>query len=241
MTGDLKLADYERLLASLSHKAFRRAAAKGFYVEFDDMFQEAKQTFLVAADKFDPDLGIKFSTYLWAAVRNNLQRIESKIIAVQIKTSSMDAEIGEDVGTMHDIVPSDNESMDDRLLRLEFENKTFGALSEEAKRVIIVLDSPPTELAKELRRMEAFREHCKKNKMAAAARVLDVHTICSILRYDQKTVRKVKRELKQIVSGETKSKEPILLDEVCYACGKSFACDRCEGAFEIGDILYGKD
>lgn len=238
MANEFKLADYERLLASLSHKTFRRAAAKGFHIEFDDLFQEAKETFIIASEKFNPELGIKFSTYLWASVRNNLQRIERKIISVQIQTSSIDAEIGDDVGTMHDIIPSSQESAQERLERIETEFVMFGKLSPETKRVILILDEPPLELAKELIRMEAFREHCKANKMAAAARVLDIHTLCSIVGYDIKTTRSVKRELKDLMSEE-KPKEPTMFSEPCYACGSSFACGKCEGALQIGEILYG--
>lgn len=241
LTDAINPADYERLLASLSHKAYRRAAAKGFYVEFDDLMQEAQKTlcYIIEEDKFDPEQGVKFSTYLWQSVRNNLARIEGKAIDVQIRTSSMDAEIGDDIGTMHDILPADNESIEDKLLRLEAENSMFARLSDAAKNVVMVLDSPSEEVRKEMRRQEAFREHCKRNKMAAAARVLDVPTACAILGYDTRLTRQVKRELKELTTQEVKEQEPPLLNEPCYVCGASFACPKCAGALQIGDILYG--
>ena len=241
LTDAINPADYQRLLASLSHKAYRRAAAKGFHVEFDDLMQEANKTlcYIIEEEKFDPKHGVKFSTYLWQSVRNNLKRIEGKVIDVQVKTSSLDAVIGDDVGTMHDIIPDDCETMDEKLLRLEAENETFGTMSQAVKNVIAVLDSPSSEVHKELRRQEAFRDHCKANKMAAAARVLDVHSVCTILGYDTTTIRQVKRELKELTTQKVVKSDPPMLSEPCYVCGASFACPKCEGALQIGDILYG--
>lgn len=237
MTSLFEVKDYERLLASLSHKAFRRATAKGFYVEFEELFQEAQKTFVIASEKFDPEQGVKFSTYLWTSVKNNLSRLEKQVISVQSKTSSLDAEIGEDIGTMHDIISNNEESAVDRLMRLEEEFETFKLLSDHAKKVIIVLDSPPMELAKELRRMEAFRVHCKVNKMAAASRVLDVQTVCKILGYTLAETRAVKAEFKALMNPAA---EPPRLDEPCFSCGAvSEPCTQCAGAMLIGDIIYG--
>lgn len=238
MTNQYEYADYEKLLASLSHKAFRRATAKGFFLEFEELFQAAKETFVVAGEMFDPEQGVKFSTYLWTAVKNNLSRMEKKAINIQSQTSSLDAEIGDEVGTMHDIVPNNDETAIDRLLRLEEEYESFSKLSEKAKSVILVLDSPPAELAKELRRMEAFRLHCKENKMAAAARVLDVQTVCKILGYSVSQTRLIKQEFKALL--EPPAPAPPMLNEPCYSCGAvSEPCDVCQGAMKIGDILYG--
>lgn len=241
MSETFKVADYERLLASLSHRAFRRATAKGFNVEFEELFQEAKHTFVVASEGFDPSFGVKFSTYLWQAVKNNLRRVESKAINIQSKTTSMDAEIGEDVGTMHDLLPSSDESVEDRMMRLETENVMFSKLSANAKRVITILDSPPQELAKEIRRMEHFRAHCKENKMAAASRTLDVHTLCGMMGLSVNETRRIKREFKAMLEDDQEVEGPPILDESCYVCGASFACGKCHGAMMIGDIIYGKD
>lgn len=225
MESSFNLKDYERLLASLSHKALRRATAKGFYLEFDDLFQEAKQTFVVASEKFDPQLGVKFSTYLWSAVRNNLQRIESNVIKVQSKTKSMDAEIGDDVGTLHDLLASNEMSIADTLVSLETRSANFSKLSSEAQRVVAVLDSPTEQVIKELRRMEEFRAHCKANNFAAASRILDVQTVCVILGYSSKVTRQVKKEL-QSVTGAVE--EDCELDEPCPECGSLFRCGICK-------------
>lgn len=239
LTDTLDPEKYQRLLASLSHKAYRRAASKGFYIDFDDLMQEARETLFIAAEKFDPEKGVKFTTYLWSAVQNNLKRVEGKIISDQVKTSSLDADIGDDVGTLHDILPSNGETVEEKLLRLERENDNFCLLSEEARAVIMVLDAPSIEVHREVLRQEAFREHCKVNKMAAATRILDVQAVCNIIGYDKATTRRVKRELKGMTECDIGNPGPPMLDEPCYVCGAAFACSKCEGAIQIGNILYG--
>lgn len=197
-TADLK--DYERLLASLSHKALRRATARGCSIEFDDLFQEAKITFVHAKDKFDPEQGVKFSTYLWQAVRNNLLRLTQRAAETDRNSRSLDERLGEDdAGTLHDILPAQQETVEDRMERLERSSAMFQRLSYNARRVIVILDAPPPELVRELRRAEAFRRHCRAHKYAASQRVLDVGFVCAALGLDSGETRRVKREFKDIM------------------------------------------
>lgn len=200
MTYQADIHQYERLLASLAHKAVRRAEAAGIVVEFDELFQEAKITFFRARDLFEPEHGVKFSTYLWRAVRNNLNALSKKAGFIQSRTDSLDRTIGEDEeGSLHDVIPASIETMDERLERLEAESEMFSRLSPEARMVVAVLDSPPPELVKEIRRMEAFRKLCVEKGKAAANRQLDVQTVCAALGFDQRTTRNVKREFKAIM------------------------------------------
>jgi len=204
MTYNAELKDYERLLATLSHKALRRATANGLTVDFDDLFQEAKATFVVALEKFDAELGIKFSTYLWTAVKNNLMRQEQKTRTSQWNTVSLDREISEDgdkSNTLHDLVAADQESVDDRMERHERLSETFGGLSRNAQRVISILNQPPLELIKEMRRMDSFQSHCKTHGFTAATRQLNVHVICVALGLSKTETRKVKREFKTIMEN----------------------------------------
>lgn len=200
MTYPAELKDYERLLASLSHKALRRATTQGCRIEFDDLFQEAKITFVHARDKFDPEQGVKFSTYLWQAVRNNLMRLTQRAAETDRNSRSLDERIGdEDGGTLHDILPAQLESIEERMERMERSSVMFGRLSYNARRVIVILDAPSPELVRELRRAEAFRRHCKANDYAASQRVLDVGFVCTALGFDSKETRRVKREFKDIM------------------------------------------
>ena len=199
MTYRANIHDYERLLASLSHQARRRAVAKGVFIDFEDLIQESRIAFAQACEKFDETRGAKFSTYLWSAVRNNLSSYESKVVDLHMTTTSMDRMIGEDAGTLHDILPADIETVEDKMVRLEDENEGFARLSDDAKRVTAILSDPPRELMLELARMEAFRLNCKANGYAAASRVLDVQMICTALGFDKSRTRRVKHEFKRIM------------------------------------------
>lgn len=200
MTYEAEFKDYEKMMAALSHRARRRAEAAGIVVEFEDLFQEARMTFMRACETFDAEKGAKFSTYLWASVKNNLKRIETVARSVQMRTVSMDKAIGEETeGTYHDILADDQESAEDRLERLETQSSHFRRLSEAAKRVILALDAPTPEILRELRRMEAFRQHCVEHSMAAATRQLNVDTICALIGLNANEARKVKREFKELM------------------------------------------
>lgn len=200
MTYQAEFQDYEKLLAALSHKARRRAEATGIVVEFEDLFQEARMTFMRARETFDPEKGAKFSTYLWTSVRNNLKRIESNVRARQMRTTSMDCTIGEEGdSTFHDIIAADQETAQERLERLETQSVHFNRLSDAAKRVIIALDSPTPEIVAEVRRMEAFRQVCIDSSMAAATRQLNVETVCVLVGLNTTETRAVKREFKALM------------------------------------------
>lgn len=199
MTDVHEVGAYERLLANVTWKVKYFAAARGTELEFDDLFQEARMTYFRAVEKFDPDIGVQFSTYLYRSVRNNLSRIAKKAIGENFSTSSMDEQMSEDGRCLHDELPGDGEDMTARLDRLEQEARNFARLSENAQKVIAVLDSPSPELRRELLRMQAFRAHCKANKMAAADRVMNVETVCAALGYDRLTIKSIKREFKMIM------------------------------------------
>lgn len=199
MTYAADIKDYERLLAAVSYKVLRRMLAQGVHMDLDDLMQESRFTFMIACEKFDPEFGVKFSTYLWKAVQNNLLAIAKRERTREYRTRSIDAEIGEDGGTMHDILADDAEPVEDRLERLERMSDNFSALGHNTKLVVMALDSPPIELVREIRRMEKFRALCVEQGYAAAARVLDVHTVCVLLGLGRKETRHVKRELKEIM------------------------------------------
>lgn len=199
MTEALVISQYERLLAKLSHKAVSRAQSRGLSVEFEDYFQESCATFLIAKEKFDPTIGVKFSTYLWQSVRNNLKRFEDVVWNTQGGSVSLDAEIGDEAGTLHDVLAADLETVEDRIIRLETESEIFSGLSPETKRAVAILNEPPMELVKEMRRMEAFRLNCKANGYAAATRTLNIHLVCTALNYSPAQVKRVKLEIKDVM------------------------------------------
>ena len=64
--------DYERFVAQMSWKSYRRARASGLQLEFDDIYQEASIAYMRASKTFNPALGYRFITYLGAAIMTAL-------------------------------------------------------------------------------------------------------------------------------------------------------------------------
>ena len=70
----------------------REAALKNLSVPKDDYLQEARTAALLAIDTFDPDRGVRFSTYAFNEVRTALNRLGS----VPFDTQEYDAEATEE-------------------------------------------------------------------------------------------------------------------------------------------------
>ena len=74
-----------RLVLSIAKKYYR----PGFGTTFDDLVQESCVGLLKAVDRFDPDLGFKFSTYAcWWIKQATLQYINNVNYAVKIPSHS---------------------------------------------------------------------------------------------------------------------------------------------------------
>jgi len=200
MTNEgIKYEDYERLIAGLAHKAFARISSSGTVVDVDDLKQEAVFCFLRAKELFDPSLNIKFSTYLYTAVRRYLKR-RTDVRRDQLNnTTSMDLEILEGGGSLHDLIPSSIESAEETIDR---DREAFSGLidiSPHARKAVMILNKPPIELAREIKRQQEFSKRCKSADYAAPVVKLNLRIICDILGYSAKTKRAVMMEARDIV------------------------------------------
>lgn len=59
----ISFKDNVGLVHMQAKRGFKWAQGAGLSLDYDDMFQEASLAFVVAANGFDPDTGLKFSTY----------------------------------------------------------------------------------------------------------------------------------------------------------------------------------
>jgi len=126
--------DYERFVAQLSWKSYRRARTVGLLMEFDDIFQEAAMAYVRATRTFKPELGYKFITYLGVAVTtalgNHKKRQDRQLIG---RTVSLDTML--DDGTdAHDLLPGTDSSPLDKLVldaQLEEALKELGPLGAQ--------------------------------------------------------------------------------------------------------------
>ena len=59
----IRFQDNVGLVHLQAKRGFKWAQGAGLSLDYDDMFQEASLAFVVAAEGFDPEAGLKFSTY----------------------------------------------------------------------------------------------------------------------------------------------------------------------------------
>ena len=77
-------------LTPLVHKLARRYAWCG--ADYDDLVSEGFLGVAIAADRFDPERGVKFITYAHHWIRGKVQRAADKHIKAHTDTFSMDIE-----------------------------------------------------------------------------------------------------------------------------------------------------
>lgn len=110
--------DYKRMATMFARKAVTRAQKVGINLELDDAIQEMAITFLNCQAKFNPELGIKFSTYFWHSCSVTWGRIERKnakpFERFAVRLDDHGAKIAERIGSW-DEEASDDEPVSDDL------------------------------------------------------------------------------------------------------------------------------
>jgi DNA-directed RNA polymerase specialized sigma24 family protein len=97
--NDGSLESVQNLLTRLAGKCYRRVAAMGLSMEFDDVLQEMRLSYVKAKAAWKPDGGSRFSTYCQTACINNfnnaIRKMESE--RAELGMVSINAFSGEDI------------------------------------------------------------------------------------------------------------------------------------------------
>ncbi|OAB55678.1 hypothetical protein AY600_02040 [Phormidium willei BDU 130791] len=193
--------DYERLVKKEARKAYTRLRASGCNVELDDLVQEGAITFIKACEKYCAQASdAKFSTYLARALQNNLRRwgkYETRKVA-----RSMDDEIGESGGTLHDLIGTDETRPDSLVEQSRIAAARLKALSPLARRCVEMLDSPPPALIEEYRRVVQFERYAEEMGFAVKTSRLNLPFIYRALGLPTKTAWRVSAEIQSFAKGE---------------------------------------
>lgn len=192
-----RLRDYLPMLATIAKKRIGIASSYGVNVEFEDMMQEAVIAFERAKEGYDASRGVKFSTYLWRAVANHLQRVCEK---APVNHVSMDADLTEDGRSYHDILESKGLSTFERAERAQTAAQNVARLSSDARKVVTLLVNPPITLLKEFERLRAFADLCRENNLRAPKTRFDVHLIMEAMAWPKKRRDNVMKEINQIIN-----------------------------------------
>lgn len=202
MTDQIEYKDYQRLMAKLAHRQRAYLARVGAPMDFDDLMQEASIAFIKARKGFDPTLGVKFSTYLWRAVSNNLRRTAGKRLDQMRGVVSLDEERTEGGSTLHEVIAGENEDPEDRIENRRRAVDRLSRLSPLALKVVLTLNSPPPEMAREIKRQRAFSVICGLEGYAAPVIKLDLGAICATLGMNKTTRTAIIAEINKLAGSK---------------------------------------
>lgn len=155
-----RVLSYQESLPVIRHfasRVLRRLHAAGARtVTLDDVVQELSIVYLKSAERFDPQHGIKFATYLTGGMRLYINRWVQQQID-EGAHASMDesaSEEGEE-GYGHRVVATDEPTPDAIVEALEHKRRVVDRLSPRARQFVEFLESPPLELLQEAKALVA--------------------------------------------------------------------------------------
>ncbi len=152
-------ASIEKMVYKLAHKVFARvlAAQLSHRISVEDLIQEGAVAWVQACEKFDPEFGCKFSTYLHRAVLTNLNRYVDNNgnirHGVKVSMSSINQPVSNEEGatkTLEEVLNVGMVYEPDTLLEIgEDVELRLDILSSKAKIIYALILSPPDWLREE--------------------------------------------------------------------------------------------
>jgi len=200
---EILLSDYERMIYKLAHRAKKRLQGAGIDVDLEEIAQEGREIFTRSTKKFDPTRQVKFSTYLFNALNNSLNRFCDRQRDANKPSVSLTDTLGDDGSTYIDVI-ADHNAVDacEMLEQRETALQNLKSFTSEARIVLTLLIAPPVSLRSEVKRMQEFSSLAKKNGFAAPQVSFGVDTIMSILGYSKSTAKSVRSEISTFMAKQ---------------------------------------
>lgn len=152
-------ASIEKMVYKISHKVYSRvlAAKLSHRISVEDLIQEGAVTWMHSCEKFDPEYGTKFSTYLHRAILTNLNRYVDRNgnikHGVQANMTSINQPVSNEDGatkTLEEILDVGAMYEPETILEMEEDiEDRLGVLSPKAKIIYRLILSPPDWLREE--------------------------------------------------------------------------------------------
>ncbi len=145
-TGDKNLRDKViignmRLLLSCSHRFFYSFYHSSKYSQIEDLAQETIVAAVMAVEKFDPDKGIAFSTFLTQCVEFNFCKILKKIRKEKpVLSLSLPAFVDNQKLELQDLLKDERDFqkiLDDRSLLMYMQNNILNLISKKERDIFI--------------------------------------------------------------------------------------------------------
>lgn len=152
-------ASIEKMVCKLAHKVYARVMAAQLWqrISVEDLIQEGAVTWMQSCEKFDPQYGVKFSTYLHRAVLTNLNRYVDNNgnikHGVTARMSSINQPMSNEEGstkTLEEVLDMGVVYEPDTLIEIgEDVDSRLEILSPKAKIIYMLILSPPDWLREE--------------------------------------------------------------------------------------------
>lgn len=193
---------YHRFLLKITWRVLRRVRSAGCHsLTQQDLMQEAAIAWLIAKERWNPELNVPFMTYLGRGVMQHLNRFVQKEIDERLMASFELDDTEEEVSTSrHEIVADPNaRTGEDAASHNSVRAFVMRRLSPMARKFVELLESPPEWLYDEVKAIQARAEYGRKRglcssapKGVTAALVMDVLGLPSLERGS------IYRELRQV-------------------------------------------
>lgn len=199
----------ERFVRQFAGKALRRAHALGARSEsLEDIEQELWCAWCRARDKFDPDRGVSFTTYLHRAMQMHVNRyifVQYERLHGQTNALSLNAPADEeDDGPLSEVIADENAADPaEQALRGRMAEHIKARMTPRTRTFIEILADPPDELVSQLSDLEKKREHAKSmNLPYAPQRGVSQSLVFDLMGLGRTARAAVLREIKEVLSLE---------------------------------------
>ena len=187
--NSMDMKDHEGLLHKYARGGHARLTSAGVGIDYDDVLQEIRISFIKASRKFNPEIGVGFSSYMGRAVINNFNLYAERelsrhfglgVISIEELSGSDDDETSCDLWGRHDFASSDD--IEETIAHRSEMKFRIGLLSRRARKVIRELVNPSHDiLAHHQRQRQEMLE--AKAKGEPCGNVPDQLTIRYIARF----------------------------------------------------------
>jgi DNA-directed RNA polymerase specialized sigma24 family protein len=152
--------DYEALIHQQAMRGYKRLIGFGVSVDYEDVVQQMSLTFCIASDKFDPERGFSFTTYLHRALWIQFNKWAENQVAYRmlVTNSDVETESGERL-SLYDVTVDEAMSPEDVVTTRLTNEKRFERLSPIAKTIVTELVSPSAEMDEGWKAKKAQIEH----------------------------------------------------------------------------------
>lgn len=200
--------DYERFVAQMSWKSYRRARASGLQLEFDDIYQEASIAYIRASKTFNPALGYRFITYLGAAIMTTLANYKHRQDRqLAGRTVSIDSMLNEE-GDAYEIFPGSEGSPLDELCVVDGLQEAMRELGPLGAQMVEWMIDPPPEIEAELNALrwkfaEMTRRGMRRNVVTLDmdVRFLLGELLPKLIPENQAAVKRLRSKVQGVVSA----------------------------------------